>query len=155
LFNVTDTVPGLPTPLDPGASTAIRCYWDWCSYAGRSITVNVLPQNGTGVAFTVQTDFVKLDADTYFNATESVTQFNVTVTNELNSVLNLTINNVVIDYTPVSNLSIALPMVLGNGQTVKFTCFFDWQGYVQPLVEVDTVEGYKAQVQKTSLRSLM
>jgi hypothetical protein len=29
LFNVTDTVPGLPTPLDPGASTAIRCYWDW------------------------------------------------------------------------------------------------------------------------------
>lgn len=98
------------------------------SYAGRSITVNVLPQNGTGVAFTVQTDFVKLDADTYFNATESVTQFNVTVTNELNSVLNLTINNVVIDYTPVSNLSIALPMVLDNGQTVKFTCFFDWQG---------------------------
>jgi len=148
LFNVTDTVPGLPTPLDPGASTAIRCYWDWGSYAGRSIAVNVLPQNGTGVAFTVQTDFVKLDADTYFNATESVTQFNVTVTNELNSVLNLTINNVVIDYTPVSNLSIALPMVLDNGQTVKFTCFFDWQGYVQPLVEVDTVEGYKAQVQK-------
>ncbi|MGA2767848.1 MAG: hypothetical protein ABSF24_05970 [Candidatus Bathyarchaeia archaeon] len=148
LFNVTDTVPGLPTPLDPGASTAIRCYWDWGSYAGRSITVNVLPQNGTGVAFTVQTDFVKLDADTYFNATESVTQFNVTVTNELNSVLNLTINNVVIDYTPVSNLSIALPMVLDNGQTVKFTCFFDWQGYVKPLVEVDTIEGYKAQVQK-------
>ncbi len=148
LFNVTDTVPGLPTPLDPGASTAIRCYWDWGSYAGRSIAVNVLPQNGTGVAFTVETDFVKLDVDTYFNATESVTQFNVTVTNELNSVLNLTVNNVVIDYTPVSSLSIALPMVLDNGQTVKFTCFFDWQGYVQPLVEVDTVEGYKAQVQK-------
>lgn len=148
LFNVTDTVPGLPTPLDPGASTAIRCYCDWGSYAGRSIAVNVLPQNGTGVAFTVETDFVKLDADTYFNATESVTQFNVTVTNELKSVLNLTINNVVIDGTPVSNLSIALPMVLDNGQTVNFACFFDWQTYMRPLVEVDTVEGYKAQAQK-------
>lgn len=148
LFDVADTVPGLPTPLDLGASTTIRCYWDWGSYAGRSVTVNVLPQNGTGVAFVVQTDFVKLDAKTYFNATESVTQFNVTVTNELESVLNLTISNVVIDGTPVSSLSIALPMVLGKGQTVNFACFFDWQTYVSTLVEVDTVEGYKAQVQK-------
>jgi hypothetical protein len=148
LFNVTETDPPLPVSIDSGASTTIRCIFDWSSYAGSNITVNVSPVNGNGGFLTVQPAFVKLGASTYFNATESVEYFNMTVINDASSAINLTLSSVTIDSDPVSALSITLPRVLNKGGSVSFRCFYDWQGHPKPDVVAVTQEGYTAEVQR-------
>lgn len=146
LFNVTNTNPALPIFLDIGASATVRCNFNWGSYAGGNITVSVSPQNGTGALYTVQTAFVKLAANAYFNTTETVENFAMTVQNDANSAINLTLTSVSIDTSPVSNVSIALPRVLGIGESVSFLCNYNWQGHATPDVTVETQEGYTAEV---------
>lgn len=146
LFNVTNTNPVLPIFLDIGASATVRCNFNWGSYAGRNITVSVSPQNGNGALYTVQPAFVELGASAYFNATETVENFAMTVQNSANSAINLTLTSVSIDSSPVSDVSIPLPSVLGIGESVNFICNYDWQGHAAPDVKVETQEGYTAEV---------
>lgn len=146
LFNVTDTNPILPVFLDVGASVTIQCNFNWGAYAGENITVNVSPQSGIGATYTVQPAFVELTANAYFNATATVESFVVTVQNDANSAINLTLAGVSINGTAVSDFDITLPKVVNNGSSAAFTCFFDWQGYSNPDVVAETQEGYNAEV---------
>jgi hypothetical protein len=146
LFNVTSTNPVLPVFLDPGTSVTIQCNFNWGAYAGENITVNVYPQSGTGATYTVQPAFVELTDNAYFNATETVESFVMTVQNDANSAINLTLAGVSINGTAVSDFDITLPKVVNNGSSATFTCFFDWQGYSNPDVVAETQEGYKAEV---------
>jgi hypothetical protein len=146
LFNVTDTNPGLPIFLDQGASTTVRCYSNWGSYAGNDMTVEVFSQAGTGSFLTVQTKFVKLTAVASFNATESVEYFYVVAKNDPVSEINLTVTGVSIDSIPVSNISKTLPITLSKGESVVLQCFSDWQEHATPDVKVETQEQYVAEV---------
>jgi hypothetical protein len=145
IFNVTDTSPGLPIPLDQGASTTVHCNFNWGSYAGKNVTVTVFPQNGTGVSFPVQTEFVGLTANAYFNATTSVDYFYVTVFNDAASAINVTLTSVSIDTVSISSLSIALPRVLNASGSEGIQCFYDWEGHYAPHVVIGTQEGYIAE----------
>lgn len=151
ISNVTNTTPGLPIPIDQGASTTVHCNFNWGTYAGRNVTVTVFPQDGTGASFPIQTVFVSMTANAYFNATESVDYFYVTVFNDAASATNLTLNSVSIDTVPVSDLrgansSITLPIALNARGSVGFQCFYDWEGHATPDVVVGTKEGYFAEV---------
>jgi len=146
LFNVTNTNPVLPVFVDVGASVTIRCNFNWGAYAGENITVNVVPQSGIGATYTVQPAFVELTANAYFNATETVESFVMTVQNDANSAINLTLAGVSINGTAVSDFDITLPKVVDNGSSVTFTCFFNWTGYDNPDVVAGTQEGYNAEV---------
>jgi len=146
LFNVTNTNPVLPIFLDVGASATVRCNFNWGSYAGKNITVSVSPQDGTGALYTVQPAFVKLTASAYFNATETVENFFMTVQNDANSAINLTLSSVSVDAATVSAVSIILPRILGKGESVSFLCNYDWQLLPTPDVTVGTQEGYTAEV---------
>ena len=146
VFNVTDTDPALPVFLDVGASTTVRCNFNWGAYAGEDITVNVSPQGGTGATYMVHPPFVNLTASAYFNATETVESFDMTVQNNANSAINLTLASVSIDGTPVYDLSITLPEVINISNFVSFTCSYDWEGHSAPVVVAETQEGYNAEV---------
>ena len=80
----------------------VRCNFNWGAYAGKNVTVTVFPLTGTGVSFTVQTEFVGLTANAYFNATETVESFYMTVQNDANSAINVTLTGVSIDTVPLS-----------------------------------------------------
>jgi len=146
LFNVTNTNPVLPVFLDPGASVTIQCNFNWGAYAGENITVNVSPQSGNGATHTVQPAFVELTDNAYFNATDTVESFLMTVQNDANSAINLTLTGVSIDGAAVSAVSTILPEVINVSNTVSFTCFYDWQGHSAPVIVAETQEGYNAQV---------
>ena len=146
VLNVTNTNPILPVFLGIGASATIQCNFNWGAYAGQNITVNVSPQSGIGATYTVQPSFVSFTANAYLNATETVESFVMTVQNDPNSAINLTLAGVSIDGTPITDFSITLPTVVNIGNSSTFTCFFDWQGYANPDLVAETQEGYNAEV---------
>jgi len=145
-INATDTNPGLPVFLDAGASVTIQCTFNWGAYAGQNITVDVLPQSGIGATYTVQPAFVGLTANVYFNATETVQSFVMTVQNDANSAINLTLSGISIDGAAISNVSATLPEVINVSNTVTLTCNVNWGGYTNPDIVAETQEGYTAEV---------
>jgi len=155
LYNVKNTYPEeLPIPLERGTSKNIKCTIDWGNFSGKTITVHVSALNASGASSSFRTEFVKLEVEAYFNATESINYFNVSVKNNVSSAINLTLTEVSIDYEPIEDMSIELPRNISIGETIDFQCFFNWRGYSKPLVKIETLEGYSAEIRK-ELRSVV
>ena len=145
--SITDSQPQLPFYLAKGSSQTITCTYTWGSLAGSTIEVHVLTVNNTEAGFAVQTPQVTLAVDTSFDASQAES-FNVTVTNSP-APINLTLSHVLVNYNPVDdNLSITLPKVIPANQSLSFTCFINWANLVQPIITVQTLEGYTAQTQE-------
>lgn len=141
--SATDSRPSLPLTLERGTTQTVNCSLQWGSLAGELLTVHVSSSNSTGAERSVQTQSVSLSVTTYFDASKSVDYFNVSVTS-VASPINLTLNQVLLDYTPVKSLNVTLPQVIQEGKKIAFTCYARWEGYVNPMVSVQTAEGYSA-----------
>jgi hypothetical protein len=139
--------PTIPILLPRGTTQTFNCTLDWGGLAGKIITVHVLSLNDTEAARSVQSPTVTLNIDTNFDASESVNYFNLTVTNS-NSPINLTLSSVLLDYNPVDNLSITLPRTIQPNETVPIICYANWEGHIKPIVQVQTLEGFKAEIRK-------
>jgi hypothetical protein len=148
-INVSSVSPSLPVSLDRGVSATLECQASWGDFAGKNLTVHVLSLNSPEATFQVTPQFVQLTVSASFNATESVQYFDVTVTNNANSAIDLNLSSVSLDYQPVSSLSVTPPTSVAKGQSVSFRCFSSWEGHPQPLVSVETLQGYTASVRET------
>ena len=147
--NVTDVSPErYPITLERGTQTTIKCKESWSAYAGKTIAVHVSATNASGAVRSFPTPFVGLSVQSYFNATESTKYFNVSITNDPSSAINLTLTNVYFEYNAVTNTTIQLPKVIQTNETINLQCFADWQGHPKPYVKVETSEGYAADVQE-------
>jgi hypothetical protein len=145
--SITGSTPGLPFVLAIGTSQTITCSLQWGAMAGSLIQVHVLTANNTETALSVQTQQVTLGVATNFNASSDA-YFNVTVTNQP-SPINLTMSDFLLNYNSVvENLTIKVPAVIPANQSITFTCFTNWQGLVEPVITVETLEGYTAQIQE-------
>jgi hypothetical protein len=153
--SVTDTLPeALPIPLEIGTSKTIQCMADWGSFAGKMIFVHVSATNASGAVYYFATQLVKLDVKAYFNSTESIKYFNVSVTNNEGSAINLTLSSIYLSSTylssvliqnmTVNGINVTLPMTIDINETINFQCFYDWTGVVNPTVLVETSEEYIA-----------
>jgi len=148
-YNVTDVSPDTyPITLEKGTQKTIKCTQNWGAYAGKTITVHVSATDASGAVRSFTTQFVGLSVQSYFNTTESIKYFNVSVTNDASSAINLTLTNVYFEYNAVTNTTIQLPKVIQTGETIDFQCFADWQDHPKPYVKVETSEGYAADVQE-------
>jgi hypothetical protein len=145
--SIQSSDPSLPILLQRGTTQTFNCSLDWGGLAGRIITVHVLSINNTEAARSILTPSVRLDANTNFDASESINYFNLTVTNA-NSPINLTLSRVLLDYNPVANLSITLPKTIQPNDTIPIICYANWQGHIKPIVQVETLEGFTAEVRK-------
>lgn len=143
--SITNSAPALPIFIDKGTQQTFNCTLNWGVFAGNVLTVHVLTINNTEAALPVQTPSVQISLLTLFDPSDTIQRFNATVTND-NSPINLTLSQVLFDLTPVDNLSIALPYILQPNQTVTFTCYTNWQGHVNPNVQVVTAEGFTAEL---------
>jgi hypothetical protein len=146
MYDVQETFPSLPITIERGSIKTIVCYKNWGNFAGETITVHVLSDSMSGASSSFKTKFVKLEAEAYFNATESCKYFNITIRNNALSAINLTIEKIYFNYLweiPKENMTMAkLPMSLENGSSVNVRCFYDWGGQTNPAVRVETQEGY-------------
>jgi hypothetical protein len=138
----------LPIFLERGTSKTIRCFENWGQFAGKTITVHVSATNASGAVRSIETEFVKLEIETYFNATESCKNFNVTVKNNAQSAINLTLTKVYFSDALVENVTIELPRNLPRGEPIEFRCFVDWEGHPKPRIRVETTEGYEVEIEE-------
>jgi hypothetical protein len=142
---VTDTYPEtLPITIDRATSKTIVCVENWSPFAGNSITVGIITSDNTGTSKTVITQFVGLETTTDINPFVSSKQFNITVANPSDSILNLTLSNVLVNQVPVLSATPTLPLNLTVGSNVKVQCTFDFEGLSDPVIRVETAQGYYA-----------
>lgn len=147
--SVADVSPGgYPVTLERGTQETVECWENWGAYAGKTITVYVSAEDGSGDVRPFATQLVGLTVESYFNATESIKYFNVSVTNAAVSATNLTLTHVYFDNNTVTNMTTPLPKVIHNNETLNLQCFVDWQSHPNPDVMVETAEGYTAETKK-------
>ena len=153
VYNVTDTYPeALPIPLEKGTNKTIKCNRNWGEFAGKTIAVHMSATNASGAEASAETKLVKLELNTRFNATVSCKQFNVTIRNNPQSAINLTLTNIKVDLVPIENASllpddqnVTFPINLYNGTSVSLRCLYNWENFKNPTVRVETSEGYYAE----------
>jgi hypothetical protein len=142
---VTDTYPEtLPITIERATSKTIVCVENWSPFAGKSITVGITTSDNTGTSKTVITQSVRLEATTDINPSVSSKQFNITVTNPSDSILNLTLSNVLVNQIPVLSATPTLPLNLTVGSNVTIQCVFDFESLSHPVIRVETAQGYYA-----------
>jgi hypothetical protein len=145
--SIRSSDPSLPFPLPRGTVRTFNCSLDWGVFAGRIITVHVTSLNGTEAGRSVTLPSVAISLSSAFDASDSIQRFNVTVTNS-NSPINLTLSRILLDYNPVTNLNITLPRSIQPNETISIICYADWQGHVKPFVQVETLEGFTAEIRR-------
>jgi len=153
LYNVTNTYPEeLPIHIEKGTIKTIKCLTNWGEFAGETIAVYVSATNASGAEAAAETKFVNLQLRPRFNATVSCRQFNVTITNNPQSAINLTLTNIKVDQVVIENASllsdgqnVTFPLNLFNGTSVSLRCLFNWENFKNPTVRVETSEGYYAE----------
>jgi len=165
LYNVTNTSPeSLPILLEKGTSKTIRCVPDenWGQFAGKTIAVHVSATNASGAEASAETKFVKLEVATSLNATVSCKQFNVTIRNNPQSAINLTLTNIEVDRVPIENASllpddqnVTFPINLFNGTSVSLRCLYNWEHFKDPKIRVETAEGYYAEASTNATATIL
>lgn len=144
----------LPITIERATSKTIVCVENWSPFAGKSITVGITTSDNTGTSKTVITQFVGLETTTDINPLVSSKQFNITVTNPSNSTLNLTLSNVLVNQVPVLSATPTLPLNLTVGSRVKVQCTFDFEGLSDPVIRVETAQGYYADLSTNVVTNL-
>jgi hypothetical protein len=113
-------------------------------FAGENITVHVFSPYSPAANVEVSVPFVKLHiTDTDFNPKVSFNRFNITMSNDVNSEINLTINEIMVGGigSMKDDISPTLPTVIANGTSVHFACNGSWYD-MKPTFTVFTEEGY-------------
>jgi len=163
LYNVTSTYPEeLPIHVEKGTSKTIRCDENWGEFAGKAIVVHVSATGGSGAAASAETKFVKLELETKVNATVSCKQFNVTIKNDPQSAINLTLTNIKVEGEAIENASllpddqnVTFPVNLVKGTSVSLRCLYNWEHFKGPKVRVETSEGYYAEASTTATATVL
>ena len=163
LYTVTNTYPEeLPIYLEKGKSKTIRCDENWGEFAGKTISVHVSATDASGAEASAETEYVGLLLETRFNATASCKQFNITITNFLESAINLTLTEIEIDLAPIENASllpdgqnVTFPINLFIGESVSLQCSYNWENIKNPTVRVKTLEGYYAEAVANATASVL
>ena len=149
IYDVTTTEPAFPIRVERASTKTIKCLRNWGAFAGKTITVHVSAIDASGAEKSFKTSFVSMEVTPKFNPTISCTHFNLTVSNLLQSVINLTIKRIYFNLIPLDNATIlrdgqnvTLPFKLAIGESVSLQLFHNWEYYKDPTVRVDTSEGY-------------
>jgi archaellum component FlaF (FlaF/FlaG flagellin family) len=148
-YGVMKTEPKLPFTLKRGFSQTFICTSYWGGFAGKIITVHVMVENASGPNYAYQTPTVKMTVNPVFNprVRRAVEHFNVTVKNSEESVINLTITDIVVNGITVEpeKITPSLPQVLPPNRSVTFFCNWDWRaiGKENVTVIVRTEERYE------------
>ncbi|MEM2281464.1 MAG: hypothetical protein QXZ68_05700 [Candidatus Bathyarchaeia archaeon] len=114
-------------------------------FAGEKIHVHVFAEESSAANMEVRLPLVKLEIAADFNPRISFKRFNITITNSIQSQVNLTITDVVpgsIEFEGVHPDFRVNPKVLSIGETVCFQFNGSWHGHTYVMIDVETEQGY-------------
>lgn len=149
-YDITSAEPALPFSLQRGTKQTFKCLKNWGKFAGENVTIEPVAAEGSSTkSYLYQTPNVKLKVTPYFNVSESVNYFKITVENDEKSVLNVTISDMFLFGISVKeNVTPSLDSVniLPVNSSLTYTCNYNWEGFrnVNVTVTVKTYEGYEA-----------
>lgn len=114
-------------------------------FAGENITVHVFSPDSPAANVEVSVPFVKLRiTDTDFDPKVSFSRFNITISNDVNSETNLTINEIMVGLVDLTkeDVSPKLPLIIASNESVHFSCTGSWRNFIKTTLSVSTEEGY-------------
>ncbi len=157
LYDIVETEPSIENGIiiQKGETVNITCfkaqrdsaYVSWGrlagEFAGENITVHVFSTDSPAANIEVTLPFVKLHVtDTDFDSKVSFNRFNITTMNDVNSEINLTINEIMVGGVDLDGMSPGLPQVIAGGESVHFNCTGSWRNLIKTALSVSTEEGY-------------
>jgi len=111
-------------------------------FAGKTLIVHVFSSDSPAANKEVDSPFVKLNiTDTDFDSKVSFRRFNITIRNDENSEINLTINGITIPGVSVEAISPGLPYTITKDPAV-FRFNGSWHGIEKTVITISTEEGY-------------
>jgi len=113
-------------------------------YAGEPFVAHVFSSDTPAANMEATLPLVKLHiTDTDFDSTYSFRKFNITVSNDADSVINLTMNEIMVAGVELEGTSPELPQSIENGTSAQFAINGSWHGLRSTSLAFSTKEGYK------------
>jgi archaellum component FlaF (FlaF/FlaG flagellin family) len=113
-------------------------------FAGETIIVHVFSSDAPAANIETKMPLVKLNVtDANFDSEISFRRFNITVMNDADSVVNLTIKDIILGGIEVEEISPELPQYIENGTSIHFEFKGDWHGVLSTSLGISTEEGYR------------
>jgi hypothetical protein len=146
---VTTTEPTLST-ISRGTRQTFECFQTWGDLEGENVRVEPVIEAGSGnvsiSSFSYVLPKAELSIQPNFLADRTVENFSLSVQNSADSVINLTVSDIMLFGTAISqNVTPSLPMVLAPNQNQTFQCNQNWSNLngVNVTITVKTSEGYQ------------
>jgi len=114
-------------------------------FAGKAIIVHIFSSDSSASNVETTLPFVKLNITADFNPQVSFKKFNLTLTNDANSEVNLTINAVTFSEIEVDKMMPnvkAQPVTVLKGESLLINFNGSWQGVNKTTITVFTQQGY-------------
>lgn len=160
VHTVLTTDPDLPSTLNKGQEEMFVCEWNWGDYAGETLKVVVMSEEGSGAVYEVETALVGLEISSVSFTTSDSEHFNVTIKNPAASESDLKVTKITLameNGTTVDMHDVAptIPVTLLTGTTTTFVCSWDWTTYrgMNATVNVYTSQGYEFHKTETTPRA--
>jgi len=159
LYDVVETSPPIDGGLKvrSGESLKITCFTirkgntnmtfgEFAStFAGKKMIVHVFAEGLSAANMEADLPFVKLDIVTVFNPARSFKKFNITLTNNFQSEVNLTITEITPGLINVESMEPDVkvqPVTIPRNESRLFIFNGDWHGITSIMLEIKTEQGY-------------
>ena len=153
-IEILDTSPSLTPPfvLNPNTTETFTLFWNWSNYRNQTVTVTAHTSQG----FIVQSASMLTPPPIILEIISIIfgpanTTFNMTLLNSGFSIKSANITRITVTFENGTVVEIVtvdpqLPKVVSEGESVVFTCTFEWFKYpgINVTVTAYTEEGFKA-----------
>ncbi|MEM2994421.1 MAG: hypothetical protein QXI91_00175 [Candidatus Bathyarchaeia archaeon] len=157
VYDVAETEPELGS-IKRGTRQTFKCLRNWGDFAGETVRIEPVAANVSTLSPLCTVPKVKLELTPTFDETTSVEYFNLTIKNSAESIMNLTILDIQINWESIKeNVTPPLtePLVLSPSQSEEFKCNWSWDwsriGRQNFTITVITDEGYEAKYTTSEL----
>jgi hypothetical protein len=142
--------PELPYELDKGQEETFVCDWNWGDYAGETLKVIVIAEEGSGAVYEIETASVGLEISSAIFTTTDTQHFNVTVKNPAASASDLEVTKITVTMENGTDVNIrettpSIPITLLTDTSTTFVCSWNWTYYrgMNATINVYTSQGYE------------
>jgi len=142
--------PELPYELDKGQEVTFVCDWNWGDYAGETLKVIIVAEEGSGAVYKIETASVGLEISSAIFTTTDTQHFNVTIKNPATSTSALDVTKITVTMENGTDVNIrettpSIPITLLTDTSTTFVCSWDWTYYrgMNATINVYTSQGYE------------
>ena len=149
VHTIMNVNPELPHELDKGQEETFVCHWNWGDYAGETLKVIIIVEDGSGAVYEIETAAVGLEISSAIFTTTDTQHFNVTIKNPATSASDLNVTKITVTMENGTDVNIrettpSIPKTLLIDTSTTFVCSWNWKYYrgMNATINVYTAQGY-------------